>query len=173
MTFIRRIDNPDLQRIKSNFLLRDKVNSELSEQIKAEKSNPVLIFSEVSGPGSPGQGALRGLTYPFKLDGSGGLEVTSGYDRVGQQIREVLETYIGERVMRPSTFGVSDMIFDVISESLMAESLKRRVLNNVPVLDQEMLRINVSVNEEGVCRVVAWYSVEGSEARQISTSFRP
>ena len=46
----------------------------------------------------------RGASFPFSVDGTGGIREAEGADKIEQSIRIILGTQYGERQMRP-TFG--------------------------------------------------------------------
>jgi phage baseplate assembly protein W len=46
----------------------------------------------------------RGISFPFRVDATGGIAVSAGVTKVEQSILMILGTQFGERVMRP-TFG--------------------------------------------------------------------
>ena len=100
-TYPNRIDSAELSRIKNNFQLRDRSNSDNSISIQRERRNPVVVFDNLSTPSSLEQNTLRGLSYPLSVDGNGGLKLSFGIERIGQAIQEVLETRVGERVANP------------------------------------------------------------------------
>lgn len=162
MAYPNRIDTPELIRIKNNFLLRDRINFENQEQILREKRNPQLYFDSSSSNSSLNENTLRGLTYPLKLDGAGGISLSFGYDRIGQAIQEVLETRIGERVGRPS-LGIRELLFDTLSEDREAQVIKRQILSAVPYLEEDSLNVSVSLGEGGTCYITIRYAIPGSD----------
>ena len=166
-----RIDSEELIRIKNNFSPRDRVNSEYSQQIASQKSNPTVIFNDLSTSSSLPQGTLLGLSYPIEINENGGLKLNSGYERLGQQILEVLDTRIGERVYRPF-FGIPELLFETISESLLQETLKSQILSGVPILDSNNVRVLVSMSESGLCEITVYYSTTGTEQAMVRYQFR-
>lgn len=166
-----RIDTEELTRIKNNFAPRDRVNSEYSSQIKAARSNPLIIFNDLSTSKSLPQGTLLGLAYPLELDGSGGLKLSSGYDRIGQQIFEILDTRYGERVYRPF-FGTPELLFETISESVLQETLRSQIVSSIPFLESNNVRVLANMMESGLCEVVVYYSTTGSEQAMVKYQFQ-
>lgn len=164
-----RIDTLELQRIKNQLALRDRINADNYENNQLARRNPPVIFSEQSGP-SLSETALRGLKYPLQLDGKGGISLSSNYDRVGEQILEVLETRIGERVYRPF-FGIPELLFETIDESTLSQTIKSQIVSSVPSGVQ--LEVKVSLAEDGSAVIVVFYSVEGSEPSLVKYAFRP
>ena len=164
-----RVDTLELQNIKNQLAIRERINSDNYEANQLERRNPVVIFSEQSSP-SLAESALRGLTYPLELNGRGGLNLSSNYDRVGQQILEVLQTRIGERVYRPF-FGIPELLFETIDEYSLAQTINSQIGSVLP--SGVELQVKVSLSEDGSAQIVVFYSVEGSEPSMIKYAFRP
>lgn len=163
-----RIDSEELAKIKSQFALRDRINSDRYELTQIERKNPQILFNETTKPGAITQSTMRGLKYPLELDGNGGLKLSANYDRIGEQILEVLETRIGERVYRPF-FGLQEIMFETIDEYTLAQSIKSQLLSALPVVPE--LDVKVSLREDGGANIVVFYSVEGSEQAMVRYSF--
>ncbi len=163
-----RIDSEELSKIKNQFALRDRINSDRYELDQIERKNPQILFNETAKPESITQSTMRGLKYPLELDGKGGFKLSSNYDRIGEQILEVLETRIGERVYRPF-FGLPEMMFESIDEYTLAQSIKSQLLSSLPILPE--LDVTVSMREDGGANIIVFYSVEGSEQAMVRYSF--
>lgn len=163
-----RIDSEDLAKIKNQFALRDRINSDRYELTQIERKNPQILFNETTKPGAITQSTMRGLKYPLELDGKGGLKLSANYDRIGEQILEILETRIGERTYRPF-FGLQEMMFEAIDEYTLAQSIKSQLLSSLPVVPE--LDVKVSLREDGGANIVVFYSVEGSEQAMVRYSF--
>lgn len=163
-----RIDTEDLANIKNQFALRDRINSDRYELAQIERRNPSVLFDEGTGPGSVTQSTLQGLKYPLEVDGKGGLKLSANYDRIGEQILEVLQTRIGERVYRPF-FGLPELLFETIDEYALAQSIRSQLLSSLPILPE--VDVRVSLREDGGANIVAFYSVEGSEQAMVRYSF--
>ncbi len=163
-----RIDSTELAKIKNEFALRDRINADRYELTQSERKNPQLLFNDTSSPASITQTTMQGLKYPLELDGRGGLKLSANYDRIGEQILEILDTRIGERVYRPF-FGVPELLFETIDEYTLAQSLKSQLLGFLPVVTE--LDVKVSLSESGDANIVVFYSVEGSEPAMVRYSF--
>lgn len=163
-----RIDSTELAKIKNEFALRDRINADRYELTQSERKNPQLLFNDTSSPASITQTTMQGLKYPLELDGRGGLKFSANYDRIGEQILEILDTRIGERVYRPF-FGVPELLFETIDEYTLAQSLKSQLLGFLPVVTE--LDVKVSLSESGDANIVVFYSVEGSEPAMVRYSF--
>lgn len=166
-----QINSAQLQAIKDNLAPRDRVNSEYSEQISRSKQNPVLLFDDLSTPNSLAQATLTGLTYPIELNDSGGVKLSSGYDRIGQQIYEILDTRYGERIYRPF-LGTPELLFETISESLLAQALRSQILSSIPYLKEENVRVVVYMKDSGLCETTVFYSTDGAAQGLIRYQFQ-
>ncbi len=166
-----RIDTEELTRIKNNFAPRERINSEYAQQITSARANPTVIFNDLSTSKALPQGTLLGLTYPLELDGKGGLKLSSGYDRIGQQIFEVLDTRYGERVYRPF-FGTPELLFETISESVLQEKLRSQLLSDIPFLEPNNVRVQVYMMESGLCEITVHYSTNGSQTALVKYQFQ-
>lgn len=155
-----QIDTEELQRIKSNFQIADNIRSERSEEIKRSRTNPQIVRSgKMASDGKYGANSLRGLSYPLQLDGNGGLKTSSNYSRLSEQIIEILDTKVGERVYR-QFFGLPELVFETISEDVLAQVIKKQIQEAVP-FDIE-LDVSVSITEDGTAVIYVGYSLEGS-----------
>lgn len=163
-----RIDTEELLRIKNNFALRDRSNADRYEELQIEKANPTLFFDSSAKSSDLTQSTLQGLKYPLELDGNGGLKLSSGYDRIGEQILEVLETRFGERVYRPY-FGIQEVLFETVDEYALAQSIKSQLQAFLPAVPN--IEVRVSLSEDGGAQIIVFYSVEGSEAALVKYSF--
>lgn len=163
-----RIDTTELAKIKNQFALRERTNSDQYELNQARKKNPTLIFSDPGLSPTLSESSLRGLKYPLELDGKGGLVLSSNYDRVGEMILETLQTRIGERVYRPF-FGVPELLFETIDEYSLAQTIRSQLNASIPLSID--LEVKVRLSEDGGATVVVFYSVEGSEPSMVRYSF--
>ena len=160
LELVNRIDSQELYRIKSNFAARDLHNAE------NPRPAPMLAFGDFGGNTSLSDTTLCGLKYPLEVDSNGSLVVSCGYERISQQILETLETRFSERVYRPY-MGTPELVFETISESVLAQTLKAQILYSVPLLSSDSLRVRVSINDNGECAITVVYSVEGSEEAMV------
>lgn len=155
-----QIDNAELQRIKSNFQIADNIRSERADEIKRSRANPEIIRSgRMSTDGKYGSRSIKGLSYPLQLDGNGGLKTSSNYSRLSEQILEVLDTKVGERVYR-QFFGLPELVFETISEAVLAQVIKKQLEQALP-FDVE-LDVSVEIDENGSAVIYVGYSLEGS-----------
>lgn len=155
-----QIDSAELQRIKSNFQIADNIRSERADEIKRSRANPEIIRSgKVSTDDKYGTKSIKGLSYPLQLDGNGGLKTSSNYSRLSEQILEVLDTKVGERVYR-QFFGLPELVFETISEAVLAQVIKKQLEQALP-FDVE-LDVSVEIDENGSAVIYVGYSLEGS-----------
>jgi uncharacterized protein len=81
----------------------------------------------------------RGITFPMRVDQSGSIAMGSGADDIDANLKVVLITAPGERVMRPQ-FGcrIWDLVFEPINANtlgLMSEAAKDAVSQWEPRVD--------------------------------------
>lgn len=100
---------------------------------------------------------LTGLSYPLQLNGNGGLKLSSNSDRIQEQIIEILDTQINERVLRIE-FGTNDYLFDALSESVIETQLQRVLSRYIKNTD---LKVKASIDDDGVCDLRIYYSYLG------------
>ena len=163
-----RIDTVELTEIKNRFALRDRINADRYELTQTERRNPTVLFDQASTPQALTQTTLQGLKYPLELDGDGGLKLSSNYDRIGEQILELLETRIGERIYRPF-LGTPELLFESIDEYALAQTLRSQLRAFLPTVTE--LDVRVTLREDGNANIVVFYSVEGSESAMVKYSY--
>lgn len=100
---------------------------------------------------------LTGLSYPLSLNGGGGLSISYNSDRIEQQILEILDTNLNERVLRPE-LGTSDYLFDTISETVLENQIQTILGKYIKNTD---IKVKVYIDEEGVCDLRIYYSYLG------------
>lgn len=155
-----QIDTDELTRIKSNFRLADNVRSEKSDLVTFQKTHPEIIRGgQLSQDSKYGSKSIKGLSYPLELDGNGGLKTSSNYTRLSEQILEILDTKVGERVYR-QFFGLPELVFETISESVLASVIKKQIQSAVP-FDIE-LDVSVEMDDSGRAIIYVSYSLENS-----------
>ena len=113
------------------------------------------------------------FAYPIRLaPGTGGLALSSGQQRVNEQIQEVLSTRFLERVLAPS-FGSEDYLFSSLSSTSVISSRIGFVLRQGL---SENIEVNVLVqgSDNGVLDInIKWLdtseNLQGNLISQIST----
>lgn len=90
----------------------------------------------------------RGLAFPVSLDASGEIELVEYEEDIRQSIRIILETDLGERVMRPDFgAGLQALVFEPLTTTTMAlarHQVERALIDWEPRIDQ----ISVQVQAE-------------------------
>ena len=94
-----------------------------------------------------------GWDFPIRVNAKGGLQWSSGPDRIQDAIWIILKTSLGERVMRPR-FGsrVNDFVFQSNSSPVRTElvtAIKRALLQSEPRIDLEKVRAQPVEDEPG------------------------
>ena len=110
-----KLDNQDLQNLKQA--------SKLITRAPAPTLQIISDRSEYSGQ------PIRGLTFPLQIE-NGTLKVSTGEDRIVEQILEVLQTSVGERVYR-QFFGLPNLVFESISESVLERRIERQLQQEI------------------------------------------
>jgi phage baseplate assembly protein W len=100
----------------------------------------------------------RGLSFPMHVDSSGAIAMGHGADDIDANLRVVLITAPGERVMRPQ-FGcrIWDLLFEPINANtlgLMAEAVRDAVsqweprveLDDVEIVPDPVIQARVLIN---------------------------
>jgi uncharacterized protein len=87
----------------------------------------------------------RGITFPMRVNHSGGIALGRGADGIDASIRMALVTAPGERVMRPR-FGcrIWDLLFEPINANtlgLMAEAVRDALSQWEPRVDVEDVEV--------------------------------
>jgi hypothetical protein len=159
-SYSSQIDTEELQRIKSKFQLADNIRSERRDIIQSSRINPKIVRSgKISEDNKYAANSLKGLSYPLQLDGNGGLKTSSNFSRLSEQILEVLDTKVGERVYK-QFFGLPELVFETISESVLASIIKKQIENAVPFSVE--LDVSVEIDDNGRAVIYVGYSLEDS-----------
>jgi phage baseplate assembly protein W len=94
-----------------------------------------------------------GWDFPIRVNAKGGIQWSSGPDRIQDAIWIILKTSLGERVMRPR-FGsrVNDFVFQSNSSPVRTElvsAIKRALLESEPRIDLEKVRAQTVEDDPG------------------------
>jgi phage baseplate assembly protein W len=94
-----------------------------------------------------------GWDFPIRVNAKGGIQWSSGPDRIQDAIWIILKTSLGERVMRPR-FGsrVNDFVFQPNSSPVRTElvsAIKRALLQSEPRIDLEKVRAQTVEDDPG------------------------
>lgn len=149
------LDRADLLQLRDTLL-----NDQRSRDRQASKPAAAIIndFTEYRGS------YIGGLSYPLRLNNRGGLALSYNDDRIREQIIEVLETRIGERIYR-KFFGMPDVLFDSISEDILANSVRKQLEASVPDIVALEYDINIRATENGDMIIIVSYNLQGSSER--------
>ena len=97
----------------------------------------------------------RGLRYPIQLI-NGGLAVSTDFDLIKEAIFSVLETRLGERIMRVASYGTPSYIFETIQDpNVICEQIRISLATQIP--EVESFNVTGAINEDGVMNVrIEW-----------------
>lgn len=142
------LDNADLQQIRNKFVSTNTTRA------------PEIISDRTEYRGQP----VVGLKFPLTIE-NGSLKLSRGEDRVVEQILEVLQTSVGERVYR-QFFGMPNLLFESISEAILEADIEKQLQAQIPVSG-----VNISVKirnttESGVLILVT-YSMSNKASKTI------
>ena len=96
----------------------------------------------------------QGWKFPIKVNAHGGLDWSSGPDRIQQAIWLVLSTSLGERIMRPDFgAGAQDFVFQSNSSvvrSTLANTVKKALVKWEPRIDVQSIRVDQGTEDSQV-----------------------
>ncbi len=92
----------------------------------------------------------RGFDFPFRAGDEGFPQPATDITRVGSQLRQVLLTEVGERLMRP-TFGarLRQFLFETI-DSITLESIRAEVARALLSSDVDVLVLDIQIQVENL-----------------------
>ncbi|HEX2571529.1 MAG TPA: GPW/gp25 family protein [Polyangia bacterium] len=93
---------------------------------------------------------LRGIAFPFRIDSrSGGVAVTEGGDKLKENLKHLLLTRTGERVMvRDYGGGVAQLLHENINDGLVALA-RHQITRAIVRFEPRVLPQDVSVVPDG------------------------
>lgn len=103
-------------------------------------------------------GLVQGLSFPLEVT-NGSLKISSNSDRIYEQIQEVLETRLGERIMR-QFFGIPDLIFESFSEDILRNTIIKQIKESLSVSEIEY-DVDVKLSEEGTAVILIGWKLNG------------
>jgi uncharacterized protein len=108
----------------------------------------------------------RGITFPMRVDQSGSIAMGNGADDIDANLKVVLITAPGERVMRPQ-FGcrIWDLVFEPINANtlgLMSEAVKDAVSQWEPRVDLVDVEILPDTGDIGRVDILLRYRVKAT-----------
>lgn len=112
----------------------------------------------------------RGFTFPFRVDKTGSIALTTGADDIESAMRVILCTAPGERVMRPE-FGckIWDLLFEPVDANtlgLMAEYVRLALSQWEPRAVVDDVTVTPRVSTEGVVDIAIVYTVQATNDRR-------
>lgn len=102
---------------------------------------PVRNFQIVSDRSQYLGQPIRGLTFPLTIS-NGSLAISQDEDRIVEQIFEVVQTLVGERVYR-QFFGLPSLVFESVSESVLKQRIESQLKKSVSI---PQIELNVKIN---------------------------
>ena len=108
----------------------------------------------------------RGLAFPLQVNQRGEIALVSGETEIEQSIRIILETYPGERVMRPE-FGcrAKELLFaplDTTTQRLMAYYVRRALRRWEPRIEVMDVDAYPDPNRDGTMLVEIKYRIKAT-----------
>jgi phage baseplate assembly protein W len=93
---------------------------------------------------------LRGIAFPFRIDArSGGVAVTEGDDKLKENIKHLLLTRIGERLMlREYGGGVAQLLQENVNDGLIALA-RHQITRAIVRFEPRILPQDVAVIADG------------------------
>lgn len=90
--------------------------------------------------------SIRGISFPFRIDKrSGGVAVTQGVDKLKENLKHLLLTRIGERVMaREYGGGVTQLLHENVNDGLIAVA-RHRITRSIVRYEPRILPQEVKV----------------------------
>ncbi len=108
----------------------------------------------------------RGISFPLRVDGGGGLALNGGAGDLGESIRLVLLTAPGERPMRPR-FGcrIWEMMYSPINHSTLGEmayAVRQALSEWEPRIVTEDVRVSPDESRDGKVSIEIDYRVRAT-----------
>jgi phage baseplate assembly protein W len=145
------LNNQDLVNLRDKFL---------QSYSREEPQLPQIINDRSEYRGQP----LSGLSFPLKIE-NGSLKLSANEDRIVEQIFEVVQTSIGERVYR-QFFGMPDLIFESISEAILESRIERQ-LTEVIRANNITFKVKIrSMSQESVAILIT-YQLSNNSAQTL------
>ena len=112
----------------------------------------------------------RGLSFPFRIDHTGGIALTTGADDIEGSMRVILSTAPGERVMRPR-FGcrIWEQLFEPINANTlgyMAQAVRDSISQWEPRVDLEEVTTSADPSGQGRVLIDITYRVRATNDRR-------
>jgi phage baseplate assembly protein W len=105
----------------------------------------------------------QGWRFPIKVNAKGGLDWSSGPDRIRDAIWIILSTSLGERLMRPEFgAGIKDYVFEPNSEMVRAElvtAIRKALVGWEPRIELVAVQATASPTQDSLVLVSIDYQI--------------
>jgi len=112
----------------------------------------------------------QGWSWPAGVGHRGGIALVSGDSELGQAIRLILGTALGERPMRPEFgCGIHDLVFDPSDSTLaglVAHEVRASLLRWEPRVDVEDVQVTFDPDRPGLALIDVSYLVRTTNDRR-------
>jgi uncharacterized protein len=112
----------------------------------------------------------QGWSWPAGVGHRGGIALVSGDTELGQAIRLILGTALGERPMRPEFgCGIHDLVFDPSDSTLaglVAHEVRASLLRWEPRVDVEDVQVTFDPDRPGLALIDVSYAVRSTNDRR-------
>jgi phage baseplate assembly protein W len=112
----------------------------------------------------------QGWSWPAGVGHRGGIALVSGDTELGQAIRLILGTALGERPMRPEFgCGIHDLVFDPSDSTLaglVAHEVRASLLRWEPRVDVEDVQVTFDPDRPGLALIDVSYLVRTTNDRR-------
>ena len=112
----------------------------------------------------------QGWSWPAGVGHRGGIALVSGDTELGQAIRLILGTALGERPMRPEFgCGIHDLVFDPSDSTLaglVAHEVRASLLRWEPRVDVEDVQVTFDPDRPGLALIDLSYLVRTTNDRR-------
>jgi phage baseplate assembly protein W len=108
----------------------------------------------------------QGLKFPLQVNATGGLATSDGADNIEENVRCIIGTAVGERVMRPM-FGcrVHDYVFHPNSAStagLVSFYVREALQKHEPRIQNIVVEAQPDAERENVLQIAVTYTVRAT-----------
>jgi phage baseplate assembly protein W len=113
------------------------------------------------------------LAFPLRLDGRGGLALSSGVASVEDSLRAIILSPKGSHQLEP-WLGLPLFVFQPMpSTRAAAEAVKAALIAGEDRVDPDFLEVEVAIGDEGIAAVTVVYQVkDDATERTLALGFR-
>jgi len=93
---------------------------------------------------------LHGLSFPLRFSPRGSLSTSSGIDKIKDNIKSIVYTSYGERLMMPNfgSVGYLNLFRNTNTQSI--ERLKQQISSSIEVSDNRIIVLNLNISPTDV-----------------------